>query len=305
MPTITSATLLRKEYSRLIDALLVMGDRAQAQACAELAVQNGVWRHPQQRPTDFHESLPQLPLYDTADLWFVRYLEDQFPIIRDEVLRVVEPSAEGFSPVEEPLVGRGRWEEMIFYEGGIRMERSCALFPETAAIVSRISEAVMSTGVIMLSWLHPNTHIVPHCGATNSRLRVHLGIRVPDGASMRVGDKHIVWREGRCLVFDDSFEHEVWNKSSQPRVVLLFDIVHPMLPLSALGTTGEASDVLEEKAKAFLQSRGISAIDRDCASDELTIFPDRETRLTILRYMKDHGATSVELAEGRLHIERN
>ena len=68
---------------------------------------------------------------------------------------------------------------------------------------------VLAAGVVMLSWLHPQSHIVPHCGHTNARLRIHLGVRTPPGASIRVHDRVLTWKEGECLVFDDSFEHEV------------------------------------------------------------------------------------------------
>jgi aspartyl/asparaginyl beta-hydroxylase (cupin superfamily) len=39
----------------------------------------------------------------------------------------------------------------------------------------------------------------------------------------------VSWQEGKCLVFDDSFEHEVWNKSDSERVVLLIQFWHPDL----------------------------------------------------------------------------
>ena len=35
------------------------------------------------------------------------------------------------------------------------------------------------------------------------------------------------WQEGECLVFDDTSEHEAWNRSSQPRTVLLLDFLRP------------------------------------------------------------------------------
>lgn len=38
------------------------------------------------------------------------------------------------------------------------------------------------------------------------------------------------WTEGKCIVFDDSYEHEVWNDSDQDRVVLLINFWHPALP---------------------------------------------------------------------------
>lgn len=34
---------------------------------------------------------------------------------------------------------------------------------------------------------------------------------------------------GKCLVFDDCYEHEVWNKTKRERVLLLFDLWHPDL----------------------------------------------------------------------------
>ena len=294
---------LREHYSSLIKALLAIGDRDQAKTCAELAVKNGVWKDSRQRPVTFDPTLPQKPIYDAAGLWFVPYLEEQYPIICDEVLRVVEPRRAGFSPVEEPLVGRGRWDEVIFYEGGIRLQRSCELFPKTAEIMSRIPEAIHSGGVIMLSWLHPESHIVPHCGDSNLKLRVHLGLKVPNGASMRVGDEHFVWQEGRCIVFDDSFEHEVWNRSTEPRIVLLFDIVHPEIPATLRKDGTDSGTNLDGTIKKFLTSHGIEEVARDPDTGELTVVPDRATALTITRYMKDHDATRVGLAHGTVVID--
>ena len=37
------------------------------------------------------------------------------------------------------------------------------------------------------------------------------------------------WEEGQLLVFDDSFEHEVWNRGEHPRAVLIVHLHHPQL----------------------------------------------------------------------------
>ena len=34
---------------------------------------------------------------------------------------------------------------------------------------------------------------------------------------------------GEAFVFDDTIEHEAWNKSDQMRAVLIFDIWNPLL----------------------------------------------------------------------------
>ena len=47
---------------------------------------------------------------------------------------------------------------------------------------------------------------------------------------MRVATETVRWREGELIVFDDSFEHEVWNESGETRIVLIVDFNHPDLP---------------------------------------------------------------------------
>ena len=45
----------------------------------------------------------------------------------------------------------------------------------------------------------------------------------------RVHDETRHWQLGKCLWFDDSFEHEVWNQSDEARLVLICDMWHPDL----------------------------------------------------------------------------
>jgi aspartyl/asparaginyl beta-hydroxylase (cupin superfamily) len=78
--------------------------------------------------------------------------------------------------------------------------------------------------------MRATTHINPHRGPTNMRVRCHLGIKVPDGdCAIRVGGETRRWQEGRCLVFDDSLVHEAWNHTDEDRIVLIVDLWHPGL----------------------------------------------------------------------------
>ena len=102
--------------------------------------------------------------------------------------------------------------------------------PATSKILEDFSQAHTALhGSAYFSLLAPRTHIKRHCGPTNARLRLHLGLVVPDGCSIRVGDEVRTWVEGRCLLFDDSFEHEVWNDADEERLVLIVDVWHPDL----------------------------------------------------------------------------
>jgi aspartate beta-hydroxylase len=57
----------------------------------------------------------------------------------------------------------------------------------------------------------------------------HLPLIVPGDCALNVGGESHVWQEGRIVVFDDTYEHEAWNRSSEPRVVLIFDVWNPHL----------------------------------------------------------------------------
>jgi aspartate beta-hydroxylase len=64
---------------------------------------------------------------------------------------------------------------------------------------------------------------------TNTRLVTHLPLIVPKDFALRVGGETHVWEEGRCVTFDDKFEHEAWTNSSETRVVLIVDSWNPDL----------------------------------------------------------------------------
>jgi aspartate beta-hydroxylase len=78
--------------------------------------------------------------------------------------------------------------------------------------------------------MKPGTRVRPHTGPSNERIRVHLGLEVPEGCcGIRVGTIEKSWREGELLIFDDSFEHEVWHRGEKRRLVLIVDFLHPDL----------------------------------------------------------------------------
>eukprot|EP00929_Paragymnodinium_shiwhaense_P041820 TRINITY_DN21715_c0_g1_i3.p1 TRINITY_DN21715_c0_g1~~TRINITY_DN21715_c0_g1_i3.p1 ORF type:complete len:368 (-),score=48.84 TRINITY_DN21715_c0_g1_i3:604-1707(-) len=123
------------------------------------------------------------------------------------------------------------WHELQLYLSGLRTE-GCRLVPRTCEILEKTLPEACSwkRGSIKLSAMAPGTHVVPHTGTSNNRLRLHFGIQVPVGAVLRIADRNYTWQEGRGLIFDDSFEHEVWQSGDKFRLILNVDIPHPDLP---------------------------------------------------------------------------
>ena len=82
---------------------------------------------------------------------------------------------------------------------------------------------------ILLSLLKPGAHIPPHTGMLNIRYICHLPLIVPPDCTLRVGQRTTQWQEGRIVAFDDTVEHEAWNRSDRDRLVLIFDVWNPDL----------------------------------------------------------------------------
>src|SRR6185503_8995000 len=124
------------------------------------------------------------------------------------------------------------WSAYHLYRHGERVDAHCQRCPATVALLEslpllRIPEHAPE---ILFSVLRAKTHIPPHTGVINGRLTVHLPLIVPENCgALRAGDEARAWREGECLIFDDSFVHEAWNDSEQTRVVLIFDVWNPYL----------------------------------------------------------------------------
>jgi aspartate beta-hydroxylase len=196
---------------------------------------------PYQRPNFlFFPGLPTTPFYDTGSMPWVPRLEAQTDAIRSE-LRAVLPSPHGRERVftsdaleQENLMGGDiapTWNGYYFYRHGERRDDNCSRCPATIAALdllplARIRDHAPET---LFSVFTPGTHLLPHRGVTNTRLVCHLPLIVPEDCALRVGSEIHTWQEGRVVVFDDTYEHEAWNRSGRTRVVLIFDIWNPHL----------------------------------------------------------------------------
>jgi aspartate beta-hydroxylase len=178
-----------------------------------------------QRPNFFLPGLTAKPFWDAKQFSWTAQLDANFEAIREELNRLRDRPSFGLEP-EADLVDTGVWAQFDFYIEGRKLETNCAMCPKTTAVLESIEEA-RDSDLMLFSAHAPGTHVRPHCGPHNARLRCHFGLLVPPGCRIRVGEEIRTWKEGACLVFDDSFEHEVWNDGDETRVVLLLDVWHP------------------------------------------------------------------------------
>lgn len=173
-----------------------------------------------------YPGLPSQPRYDASAIPAALELERAAPQIITE-FRQLGPRA--FVPENEPIARQGAWDVFILYERGRRHDERCRLVPTVQRIVEQHRTIRSLAGLVYFSRLAPHSRVAPHSGPTNMRVRVHLGIDIPRDCGIRVGDSSTSWHEGKCIAFDDSFPHEVWNKSDRDRIVLVVDLWHPDL----------------------------------------------------------------------------
>jgi hypothetical protein len=129
------------------------------------------------------------------------------------------------------IVANGQWSVMPVFAFGA--ETGGFLYPDnpfrqTAQIIRSLPDACpdLPLADFVFSAHAPHTHLRAHCSWDPFRLRLHLGLRVPDDCFIRVGRETRLWREGGVLAFHDSYEHETWNESDERRVVLIVDLWH-------------------------------------------------------------------------------
>ena len=89
------------------------------------------------------------------------------------------------------------------------------------------------------SMLNPGGAVRPHWSSFNAKLFCHLGLEIPEDCAMRVADEVRPWRERELTLFDDTFEHETWKRSQNPRVLFHIGVWHPDLtPFEIAAFTG-------------------------------------------------------------------
>lgn len=127
------------------------------------------------------------PLY-IISIYIDRKLEKNWKIIRDEGLSIMDQKTGGFIPEEENLRERGDWRQFTIYQQGRKLSANCRKTPKTCEIMDTIPESIgCRRGQVKFSVMHPGTHVWPHTGPTNCRLRAHLGLVIPESVAIRVG----------------------------------------------------------------------------------------------------------------------
>jgi aspartate beta-hydroxylase len=148
------------------------------------------------------------------------------------------------------------WRMFIMRAYGVTVDDNLARCPTVAALLHETPEVISA----VFSFLAPGKHIPRHRGPFRGILRFHLMLSTPrdefgapacelniDSLPYRLGD-------GEMLLWDDTFPHEVWNRSNEMRIALLLDVWREHMPADV----EILSQALLGVIKIWLKTRGAS-----------------------------------------------
>jgi aspartate beta-hydroxylase len=159
--------------------------------------------------------------------------------IRDEALRIAAdlgrvPRFHEIMPEQAAISDNDHrdWRMLILKAYGAKVPHNIAQCPRLAALVAASPEVLSAS----ISFLAPGKHVPPHRGPFRGVLRFYLGLAMPrsaDGrpaAVLKIADREYRIADGECLLWDDTYVHEVWNDSDALRTVLLLDVRRQGMP---------------------------------------------------------------------------
>jgi aspartate beta-hydroxylase len=158
--------------------------------------------------------------------------------IRDEAIAVrVEkvPRFHDIMPEQADIsASDGRdWRMLIVKAYGVPVAENIAKCPTLARLLAECPEVKSAT----VSFLAPRKHIPRHRGPFRGIMRFHLGLQIPKepggrpATIMMIDDHEYRITDGECLLWDDTYPHEVMNNADEVRIALLLDVWRPGMPV--------------------------------------------------------------------------
>lgn len=176
--------------------------------------------------------IPDVPVFDPEDFDWASEIAEHWEEIRDEALAIYRhrdaiPPLREISPDHRRIIQDDSWRSFFLIGYGNEVPGNIARAPRTAELVRRIP----NLNSAFFSILAPGAHITRHRGPAKSMFTAHLGLSVPSdwqNCKMQVDDEYVHWRDGEWTIFDDTYHHEVWNRTDEPRIILLCQVGRPL-----------------------------------------------------------------------------
>ncbi|KAL7542757.1 hypothetical protein ACHAXR_012825 [Thalassiosira sp. AJA248-18] len=192
------------------------------------------------QPSEEHvDGLTAKPFWEVSDnvesFPWANKLEENAHIIAEEFEQQLFQKAEedesalfsGDSAWQSKVMGTG-WSAFRLQRLGVWNVENCAKFPKTYDLLKKLDIPLAVRGVCFARQT-PGSGVGAHTDGRNFILTSHLGLKIPDGCWIKVGEEQRSWEERKLTTLDTSFEHSTGNPTEEDRHVLIIDFWHPDL----------------------------------------------------------------------------
>lgn len=174
----------------------------------------------------------KIPLYSSDRIHkmypFLSKLESKCDQITFEFERFIQEGYKLRYPTQDLILNQEKGcKNVVLKAHGIDVTNNSKHFPITTSLLNQ--EKVLGCS---FSILEPHTRVSSYkCKYNGGTLRYQLGLKVPRECGLFINGKDIYWKEGSGIMYDDSYEKEMYNDSDGIRLVLTVDLSKPITPI--------------------------------------------------------------------------
>ena len=173
---------------------------------------------------------PRKPILDVEEFPELRPLRDHWTTIREEALRLYEAGYIQASDRHDDMgfntFFRKGWKRFYVKWYGNPLPSAQQLCPRTVELV----RSIPAVHGAMFALMTPQSAVGRHRDPFAGSLRYHLGLVTPNSDACRIfidGNSYS-WRDGKDLVFDETYVHHFENRTDQSRIILFCDFERPI-----------------------------------------------------------------------------
>ncbi len=174
--------------------------------------------------------VPHQPYLDQTQFPELKVLQDNWQVIRDEVLALTHENqikaSNQYDDIGFNSFFRTGWKRFYLKWYGDSLPSAQQLCPKTVALL----ESIPSIKGAMFALLGKQGRLVTHRDPYAGSVRYHLGIITPNSEDcyISVDGQKYYWRDGEAVMFDETYLHYAENKTDMDRVILFCDVERPM-----------------------------------------------------------------------------
>jgi beta-hydroxylase len=214
--------------------------------------------------------VPSTPYISLAEFKDMARLQDNWTTIREEARNLLQlqkiKAAEKNDDAGFNSFFKEGWKRFYLKWYDASHPSAAELCPKTHALL----QSMPSVKAALFAELPPHAKLNPHRDPFGGSLRYHLGLITPndDQCFIEVDGERYSWRDGKGVMFDETYIHWATNGTETNRIILFCDVERPMryrwaqavnhflgkILMSAAASPNESGDQVGVISKLFLVS---------------------------------------------------